>query len=310
MGSFPLHAVIATHERPSLLERTLESLAQCERPEAYQETLVVENGSKAGTEDVVHAFEDTLNARYLYTPRGNKSHALNLALQEIDEGLIYFTDDDVRLHPSVLKRFAEAAQQKGRHTFFGGPTDVDYEEEPPDWLVPHLPGSATGWALNKADQEVDQLFIGFNWAAFRSDIVSVGGFNPLYGPGSPSEAVGQETELQERLAMAGMKQSFVPGAKVWHYVPKSRCTPQWTLRRKYREGLKIGVSIGRQELTLLGIPGWLSRFCSTVGQSVGDLLRGRSTNVFGALVDLCHHAGILSGHWWKLYNGRGGIQNE
>ena len=306
----PLYVVIATHERPALLRRTLDSLAECEQPESYRATVVVENGSKAGTEEVVQAHEETLNAKYLYTDRGNKSHALNHALEQIEEGLLYFTDDDVRVHPSVLVRFAEVAEREGRNTFFGGPTDVDYEEEPPEWMMPHLPGSATGWALGKTDEDPDQLFIGFNWAAFRSDILSVGGFDPLYGPGSPTEAVGQETELQERLAIAGMEQTFVPGAKVWHYVPKSRCTPRWLLKRKYREGIKIGISIPDGKLTLLGIPGWLSRFSKTLGEWVGDGVTGGSPDWFGGVTDLYHHAGVLVGYWWKKYNKAGRIADE
>lgn len=227
---FPFYVVIATHGRPDLLERTLDSLAQCTQPDGYRATIVVENGSQAEAKETVNRHADALQARYRYTPRGNKSHALNMALQEIDEGLIFFTDDDVRFHPEVLVRYAEAAEGLDEGVYFGGPTDVDYEEAPPDWLVSSLPHSATGW---DRDSEWEYA-LGCNWAAFAQDIKRLGGFNENRGPGTGN--VGQETDMQQRLSEAGVDMQFVPGARVWHYVPQERCNPWWLLRRYYRMG--------------------------------------------------------------------------
>lgn len=229
-ASFPLYVVIATHERPDLLKRTLDSLAKCTLPEGYQSTIVVENGSKAGAEEIVNAHAQTLNARYLYTPRGNKSHALNVALQEIENGLVLFTDDDVRLHPEVLVRYAEAAKGVDEGVYFGGPTDVDHEKEPPNWLVSSLPHSAVGW---NRDSEWEYA-LGFNWAAFAPDLKRLDGFDEDRGPGTGT--VGQETDMQQRLVEAGVEMRFVPGGLVWHYVPEERCNPWWLLRRYYRMG--------------------------------------------------------------------------
>ena len=91
-----MHVVIPTHERTELLQRTLTSLSQCDLPGSYQGTLVVENGSKVGAESVVQEFERTISAHYLFVKRGNKSYALNHALNQVEEGLVVFFDDDVR----------------------------------------------------------------------------------------------------------------------------------------------------------------------------------------------------------------------
>ena len=225
-----LYVVIATHDRPDLLKRTLESLAQCTQPETYRATAVVENGSKSGTEVIVRDHADALNARYLFTPKANKSYALNVALKHIDDGLIYFTDDDVRFHPEVLVRYAEAARGISGGVYFGGPTEVDYEERPPDWLIPSLPHSAKG-----GEQDGDwEYALGFNWAAFATDVKGCGGFSEERGPGAGN--IGQETDMQKQLEASGVEQQFVDGARVWHYVPKERCNPQWLLRRYYRMG--------------------------------------------------------------------------
>ena len=138
-------AVIATHDRRELLERTLDSLAQCRIPAGFVGTLVVENGGRAGTEEIVRRAPATLGARYLFEPVGNKSRALNLALRATDDGLIIFLDDDVRMPPTLLESYVQSAVVAGRGHFFGGPVAPDYEQAPPQWLVKFLPLSARGW---------------------------------------------------------------------------------------------------------------------------------------------------------------------
>ena len=144
-----LTTVIATNGRPDLLRRTLESLAACMKPTLYRGTIIVENGVKAGAEEVVGSCHPGLNARYLYDNRGNKCHALNTALEQVEEGLIFFTDDDVRIHPNTLCVYAEEAAGVEAGQFYGGPTGVDYEREPAEWLRPYLPASARGLQLEK-----------------------------------------------------------------------------------------------------------------------------------------------------------------
>jgi GT2 family glycosyltransferase len=298
----PLYVLLATHERPDLLRRTLESLAECEQPDTYEATIVVENGSKGGTREVVHAFGDMLNAQYLYTPHDNKSHALNYALQEIPNGLIYFTDDDVRFRPSVLVSYVKAAKQEGRGAFFGGPTSVDYEESPPEWLVSSLPASARGWGEDGFEEESFQWFLGFNWAAFRSDVVSQGGFDPRFGPGSPTGATGQETEMQRRLADSGLRKVFVSDAKVTHYVPKSRCNARWLLRRSYRQGCAGGIHLEEGDVTMFGIPGFVYRTLQVLMKMLFSALRGGRADWFGELRSIYSHAGHVVGYISKNKN--------
>ncbi len=54
-----------------------------------------------------------LKLRYLYLAHGNKSAALNAAMETLGDCLIFFTDDDVRVDPGVLTAYAEAAAARG-----------------------------------------------------------------------------------------------------------------------------------------------------------------------------------------------------
>jgi GT2 family glycosyltransferase len=235
--------------------RTLESLAECRKPPGYRETIVVENGPKHGVAELVAKAPKKLFVRYLYEERGNKSLALNRVLSQLDDCLIFFADDDVRFHPGVLCAYADAAREHPTNTYFGGPTCVDYEEAPPAWLKRYLPHSARGMCLGDHRQKITSpVFLGFNWAAFARDLKAAEGFDYRKGPGSPTGSVGQETDMQRRLLGRDMHGLYLPEAVVWHYVPKSRCSPEWTLERAYRNGLCFALTAGPRESHSIKLP--------------------------------------------------------
>ncbi len=247
--------------RPVLLRRTLDSLATCHLPVIYRETLVVENGPQTGAEAVVQACPAHLRARYIHVAQPNKSHALNMVLQRFGEGLIFFTDDDVRLHPYTLCAYAEAAKDTETGKFYGGPTGVDYEREPPQWLLQYLPSSARGWQLTSGVELTPQagFFLGFNWAAFARDLREAGGFDVRRGPGATTGSVGQEAEMQRRLLKKGFQGIYVPEAMVWHYIPSERCSPDWAIHRGYRQGIARGMEFTDPVPTIAGFPRWMIR---------------------------------------------------
>src|SRR5690625_5288903 len=167
MSQASLTILIPTYGRSTLLGRTLESLSNCDIPEGYVETVVIENGPKSGAEAVVR---DTaikyphLKIRYMHVERANKSHALNEALATMRDELIIFFDDDVRFDPGVIIAYNAAAKNNPRNCFFGGPVSVDQEAPPPSWLSPMLPRSARGMEFDSEQQGND--YLGFNWAAY------------------------------------------------------------------------------------------------------------------------------------------------
>ena len=243
MHSISLTVLIPTHGRPNLLGRTLASVAMCVLPDGYAECLVVENGVPAGAEGVVAraaAVYPGARFRYIHVEQANKSMALNTALAEIDDDMLcVFFDDDIRLDTQTLTAYAEAATSR---SYFGGPVSCDYEAQPPAWFLPLLPHSAKGYELSNRGVMTDE-YLGFNWAAFAGDVKAVL-FNPDVGPGSPTGARGQETEIQRHLRARGVRPVDVPGARVWHYVPRERCSVSWLLRRSSDMGRTKGILSG------------------------------------------------------------------
>jgi glycosyltransferase involved in cell wall biosynthesis len=253
MTDFPITVVIPTHGRAELLGRTLDSLVVCERPANYVSTIVIENGSRGGAEQTTSRFAESLNARYIHLEVGNKSAALNHVLNELRGHFLFLTDDDVRFDPQTLVAYARAAVA-GPGTYFGGPTEVDYECRPAEWLIAYLPTSARGFRWTGTSDKVDRSgMMGFNWAAFADDLLRAGGFDINRGPGAASGSTGQEGEMQKRLLQHGVKGQYVPDALVWHYVPAERCDADWLIGRAHRHGVSRGIEMVRNgEVTSVG----------------------------------------------------------
>lgn len=292
--------VIVSHGRCHLLERTLASLAEGDLPPEYAETLVVENGRQFGAERVVATADPRLHARYLFEPSSSKSRALNRALEQLTDAFIIYLDDDVRIAPHTVRRYIDAAAANPRGMYFGGPTGADYEQEPPPWLRPHLPASATGFSLGEATQSVDRpCFLGFNWAAFAADIGRVGGFPEHIGPGAPrGQTIGEESEVQRQLLATGLTGLYLPEAMVWHHVPKDRCTPAWVKKRCHTSGLVIGLQENDRGIASFGRA--VSRitvfFCLSVVLSPCWIPRWRWWPRF----KLAYYTGLLRGKYRRL----------
>ena len=250
-----LKVVIATAGRPSLLHRTLRSLFQCDKPKEYSETIVVENGPPCGAKEVLASFAYPNRPTYVHVERANKSNALNVVLESIDEDcLIVFADDDVRFDTGHLVAYSQTTKTH-RDAYFGGPLGIDYENDPaPRWLRNYLPTSVRGWNPDELELKTAKCFLGCNWAIYVRDWKRAGGFNPMFGPGGTMGSTGQEGDLQQRLSRMGMNAVYVPEALVWHYVTDDRCSPRWALERGYRHARFEGYRSVDQYFAPMGIP--------------------------------------------------------
>jgi GT2 family glycosyltransferase len=290
---------VPTFGRPTLLDRTLRSLAACHRPPEYRETVVIENGPQSGAEGVVRRAANLLPVRYMHVAPANKSAALNALLESCGDSLYVFTDDDVRVEPTLLDDYVRFANEHGPGTYFGGPALIDYEEEPPSWLKSYLPASARGWQWNQASNTVDRpVLLGFNWAAFGSDLKAVGGFDPQRGPGSPTGSTGQESDMQRRLLARGLRGIYVPTAKVWHYVPRERCTPEWTIERNYRQGVERGrITAAEQKSRGKIPPAWVvKRYLGGVAKSLAARFTNDEAKRFSSSFRRSYDRGLLTGY--------------
>lgn len=290
-----LYVLLPTHGRSTLLRRTLESLAAFTPHPSLVATRVIENGPPGGAEEVVQSLKESaphLRIEYVHSSRANKSEALNVALQGLPgSALCVMIDDDIRVAPGFMEAYVAAYAEHGDRAFYGGPCDVDYEVAPDPDLIPFFPPSAKGIGIERLIEK--KYFLGCNWAASAGVLRAAGGFDPLYGPGSPTGATGQETELQGRLRARGLVMAAVPEALVWHYVPADRSSRQWLVERLYRVGRSAGQAKRDGKITA-GARG-LSRLGQDVLVTMWAGLRGDRRQLIARQLGVARQWGYIAG---------------
>lgn len=257
----PIVILIPSHNRNALLERTLDSVLDCASPENRDVRLIiVENGGRFGAEKIVASKQSWIKPEYMFYEKGNKSQALNYVIDKLEDALLLFLDDDLRVDKFLLVHYSNAVAGNSEGIFYGGGMLVDYEQIPPVWLLDYLPFSAKGWHPDQHKFIADGMaFMGCNWAAFSNDIKKAGGFDPQFGPGSLLGGTGQEADMQRRLIEKGISTCYIKDALVWHYVPKARCSSEWALKRNFRNSVTKGFSMKNinPQRSVGGVPYWM-----------------------------------------------------
>jgi GT2 family glycosyltransferase len=266
-----IHVLIVTAGNGSLLSRTLQSIAESEQPTNFASVIVIDTRCDSATRKVCERQSQNIRTQYVASATENKSDALNQALATLpSDSLVIFSDDDIRFTPQTLTAYAKPAACIARGVYFGGPFICDYEAPPPPAMLPLLPVTAVGWTPHpQAFNPRRDTFLGFNWAAFNSDIQSLGGFDRNWGPGSPSGAIGQDINMQRRMRDAGMTGQLVEDALVHHFVSADRCTTQWAYQRARRNGVNYGVARRERSVTDIALSHWkftLQLFANTAAR--------------------------------------------
>ena len=267
--------IIAAYNRCKDLKKVLEGLlAQRVEGKFTFEVIVVDNNSTDPTRQTVESYipkfsaaqlnNGCLGLKYFFEPRQGKSYALNHGIQEAQGDIIAFTDDDVLLDPYWLYHLIECFKKYGCDGVGGRVVPV-YPERTPKWIRDNpikLAGIVViadyGEETKPYGKSMDP-FIGSNYA-FRKEVFDKCGlFRVDLGPGTA--AMGEDTELIERLATKGYSLYYCGVAVVRHPVDLGR------LRLNYiaKWHMSLGRFAARNEMAanehtfvyLFGVPRYL-----------------------------------------------------
>lgn len=246
--------------RPTDLASTLESLSKCTLPKNFSGTIVIENGTREPTlREVVDAASPKLKMSYMHCPEGNKSNALNVAIDSLKENqLLFLTDDDVQFGKDILVHYAEAAVDHETGVVFGGKIVPDRDAPPPTELLPYIPASMKGYPVGGVPLDLTKaFFVGPNWAVFSDDVKKLGGFNPAFGPGSKLRSTGQETQMMRVMRNAGFEFVFLEDAIVKHKIEAHNYSVEFVQDRQFRAGVETGQRLRYDRSSFLGkLPPW------------------------------------------------------
>ncbi len=263
--------IICTFDRPHLLSRALATCYQeASTTDSAWEVILVDNGGKPATLEVVARFAERLPLRVVREPVPGKSRALNTGIKAAQGSLLLFADDDVELRPGWMGAFLAAARRFPEAGWFGGRSVPRWAEGAPAWTRSEVPQALRGYCclydlecearLYTAD---DLLPIGACMAVRASTLACVGGFETTLGPRGRDRGVGEDTEFLERARAQGIEGCYVPEAVVDHYVPSERLRPAAYFR--------YGVLKGRQQALKDRRP---ARRIVAMGRASSQLARG------------------------------------
>lgn len=102
--------VIPTYNRADLLKRCLASLTEQEYNNF--EVMVVDDGSKDRTKDVVNSFKERLDLKYIFQENKGPASARNSGIKEASGDIIAFIDDDCIASRQWLNAINKALAEK------------------------------------------------------------------------------------------------------------------------------------------------------------------------------------------------------
>lgn len=223
-----LSVVVATRDRPELLDGCLVSLREALTPE--DELIVVDSASvSASTEAVATA----RGARLIRCSVQGTSLARNAGWRAARGVWIAFVDDDVRVDPTWAEALRAATQARPGVSFLTGRLRLERPTERPVAVF----DADTPIPIDRAT--VDDVGHGANFVARREALEAVGGYDESLGPGARWQA-GEDLELIDRLVVAGFTGRYEPGVSGYHVQWR---TPRDLYMLEWRYGLGQGARL-------------------------------------------------------------------
>ena len=203
--------IICTRDRCQQLARCLQSVRGItfERP---WELIVVDNGSVDETASVVGQLFSNggISGVYVFEPKLGKSNALNTAIEIAHGEILAFTDDDCYPAPDFLTRVWSAFDDPsvgyitGRimlHDLTDYPVTINETTTPLTFPARSFLGVGS--------------VQGANMAFRRGVLAAIGGFDPLFGPGT--QFVSEDLDAAGRASAMGWKGRYCPEVIVRHH---------------------------------------------------------------------------------------------
>jgi hypothetical protein len=226
-----LSIIVCTRNRGGYLPNTLQAYEKISTNLAW-ELILVDNGSTDSTSQILDkfAFNTSIHMRLISEQRVGVSRAKNKGWQYATGEIIAFTDDDC--YPksdfidAVWDSFAEAQlDYLGGRVLLYDPADLPIT----------IQLREDRYSLPPASFIEPGLIHGANMAFRRQVLLTVGGFDEFFGPGTNLPA-SEDTDLISRISAAGFWGAYDPRPVVYHHHRRRTQEQLATLMRSYDVG--------------------------------------------------------------------------
>ena len=223
-----LSIVVATHNRPYLLSKCIESLLSQERKRV--EIIVVDSSDHKNNKTY------TKNIKYFYVNKKGLSGSRNTGFNRAMGEFVAFIDDDAIAGSSWIKEILSFIKRHPNVQAFGGGYSRYSLKPLPEWFPP-------SYGINNLGNKERVLKIGREWLSgtnmiFKKELlIKLGGFDENLGMKGESIGYGEETDLQSRIYKTGGKIYYSPKLKVNHLVATKKISLKWLLVNRFKLGL-------------------------------------------------------------------------
>jgi glycosyltransferase involved in cell wall biosynthesis len=290
---------VATYDRPDGLARLLDGLRD-QRTDAAMRVVVVDNNPAGPCRAMAEAQAPcfALGLRYVVEPERGITYARNscVAAAGDDVAFVAMLDDDEVPDPGWLAALLGVQRE----------TDADIVTGP---VVPYFPTAAPAWVRDGGFFDRPRYETGHrlphahthNVLARRAVFVETGPFDNRF-----ALTGGEDLEFFRRAAARGFSIVWADDAPVQEWIPASRTTAEWLLRRSYRGGTTLGL-VDRDRTDVLRARG--GRIVRGAGRLVQGLLLTpiaalsprRSVRLIRAMQLVCRGAGMIVGAFGGRY---------
>ena len=229
-----VHICVLTFRRPIGLRRLLESLARLEFPEVTApllEIVVVDNDSDASARPTCEEARSRLPwpLRYIVEPTRGIAHARNTAVRAAVDGadFVAFIDDDEVADPLWLDELLRT-QRAFAADVVTGPVFPHFEGKVPGYVSKGHFFDGPQWTTG---MHLDRAYTGSVIACSRVFRNMPTLFDERLGL-----AGGEDVLFFRRAARAGFKIVWANDARASEWVPSSRASVAWLLKRAFRTG--------------------------------------------------------------------------
>lgn len=273
--------MLPTYRRPDSLKRTLIALEKQTLPREEYEIVVVDDGSRDGTEALLQVFAGQTLCRFLYIAlkeNGGPARARNFGIAESRGQIILIIGDDIESDHQLLERHLQFHQKNvgKNHALLGRVTFPESLE--PNEFMKWLEVSGRKYFFNYHDlapgQQAGPLFFYTCNVSVKMELLRLSGWFDESFPYASHE----DLELGFRLAEQGMQLIYDPTAQGYHW---HMLSIQGIARRVYLMGYsavmfweKVGDRGGLIRRQLRGLISWGASTPPVV--ALWDRLRSRN----------------------------------
>ncbi|HIN82557.1 MAG TPA: glycosyltransferase [Chromatiales bacterium] len=239
--------VICTHDRATVLEKSLSCLLSCDPPShTAVELLVVANACQDDTLQMLDALQQS-NAsnfviRVLVEPRPGKSRALNLAIQQSTAPVLCFVDDDQHVEVEFIQTVIRALGHSPDYGIICGflmpewdGTEADWVHEQGQYYIPirAIPEYNKGPDIREIKPD-EQQPSGGNITLRRSLLDRMPmHFDVDVGPQGRTLEGGEDHDFLLRARQQGGKIIYHPAIRQWHIVQHERLKTAYMLKKAF-----------------------------------------------------------------------------